>query len=591
MSDDSLTPVPRQQHRLTIGGALLVAIAAVPVLAIVLLVLRYSVPIPLLDDWEMVPIVTDAHEHHLTFGQLFEQQQEARTFFPKLFFLLFSVAKHWDSRVAMMFSVLICCLIALGIYRLLRYSGISSRASAVAILLALPLIFSPAQHELWLLASGFPSFIPALCVVWGLCVLLGRASIAAKFWLCLGLAVLASFSLPNGLLIWGLTFPAVFAMGAGRKELRWFGWWWLASAICAVIYFWGFHSPQDLPPFAPSKPFTDYIKYLAAFLGSGLARAGFANPLSSSIAVGIVVLTGYAGAIGHSIFRCRNAEYCRRVMPWLALATYSIASGCLAALGRIEWGVAQALESRYVAFSLYGVVGLIGFASVLCKDMLAATPRRDLRAAIYGGIAITGGAYFTLYLVCAAASVASFQWRSAAARMGNGGVLFSQVLDTSKTIQAGNFPRPWQVQQRSAALDRLHMLRTPLVRTTRISDLRHADLSGEPSGWLDGISVHEGKASAWGWAAAPSNDRPADCVVLAYEDERGEWIAFALSNAVVPRPDVARVLKNREQVWSGWSAEFPVAAVPKGARLSAWGLDAKAVKLYRLNTKDPSPSL
>ena len=570
---------------------MVIALAGVPVLSIVFLILRYAVPIPLLDDWEMVPIVTNAHEHHLTFSQLFEQQQEARTFFPKLLFLLFSVGRYWDSRVAMIFSVLLCSLVGLGIYRLLKQSGLSSRGSAAVFLLIVPLIFSPAQHELWLLASGFPSFMPALCLVWAMSVLRSDWTIASKFWVCLALAVFGSFSLANGLLLWGLTFPAVFAMGAERKHLRWLVWWWVASAIFATIYFSGFHALSDLPRFAPAKPAGEYFSYVAAFLGSSLGSSGNANPLGLSIAVGAIVLAVFLAALTYTGFRCRNAEYCRRALPWIALATFSVASALLAALGRIEWGVAQALESRYIAFSLYGIVGLLGFGAVFAGNVVAGAKRRGLRIPVYAALLFVCGVYLALHLTCAVSSVPKFRWRSAEARMGQGGVLFSQVLDSSKTIQAGNFPRPWIVQQRAAELDNLHMLRTPLIRTARISALRHAEIDGNASGWFDGVVVSGGAASAWGWASLPSGNRPADCVVLAYENESSEWIVFALSHVTMPRPDVAKALHDPEQLWSGWRAEFPVAGLPAGARLSAWGVDAKAGKLYRLKTAQASPTL
>jgi len=80
-------------------------------------------------------------------------------------------------------------------------------------------------------------------------------------------------------------------------------------------------------------------------------------------------------------------------------------------------------------------------------------------------------------------------------------------------------------------------------------------------------------------------------VVLAYEDERGEWIIFALSNAVLSRPDVAETLRQPEKLWSGWRVVFSRDALPKGAKISAWGVDAKCAKLYRLKANETASSL
>jgi len=135
---------------------------AVLAIGIASLVLRYAVAIPMLDDWEMAAIVTKAHTGGLTFPDLFEQQQEARPVFPKLIFIALSFRKYWDSRAEMMLSVVICCLTALGVYRLFVQSDLSRTARIIGFLLGALLVFAPAQHEIWLLASGFPSFLPAL---------------------------------------------------------------------------------------------------------------------------------------------------------------------------------------------------------------------------------------------------------------------------------------------------------------------------------------------------------------------------------------------------------------------------------------------
>jgi hypothetical protein len=158
------------------------------------------------------------------------------------------------------------------------------------------------------------------------------------------------------------------------------------------------------------------------------------------------------------------------------------------------------------------------------------------------------------------------------------------VIDTSETIRNVNYPRPPFVVQNAEALDRLGLLRTPLVRTTEVSKLRHSETGdGVATGWFDLLNVAaEGRVTASGWAALPGKGRPADCVVLAYAAKPGEWIVFALSDVVLTRPDVVETLGDREQLWSGWRVEFSRKAVPAGAKISAWAVDAKGAKLYRL---------
>jgi hypothetical protein len=569
------------------------AIATLAVIAIlaagtVFLILRYAVAIPMLDDWEMVAIVTKAHTGGLTFTDVIEQQQEARPVFPKLIFIALSFGKYWDSRAEMMLSVLICCLTAFGIYRLLGQSGLSPPERVIAFLLGAFLIFSPAQHEVWLLASGFPSFLPGLCIVWGIRVAASSRSVVAKFWICLGLTIGASFSLANGLLAWGLTFPLLFVVEPERPRWRWLGYWLLAAGACAAFYFWHFHPRPDLPAFAPRKTFIEYWQYVAGFVGSGLGRSGNEHPQAFSVAIGTVLLLAYGCAGAHLIFRRHDRAWIARVLPWLALGGYSIGSGCLAALGRIAWGVTQALESRYVAFSIYLAIAVIGLAAIYWTENRRLAVGRGCRLAGFTCAAFVAAACFTFELLCAVDSIAFFRIRSAAARLGQSAVLFAPVLDTSETIKAFNYPGPTWARENAEALDRLHLLRPPLVRTSDVAKLRHTEADDRAAaGWCDGLTTgSDDRRTAWGWASFPARNRPADAVVLAFANQQGDWVAFAHSDAVLERPDVARTLRSAEQLWSGWRVVFRGDALPKGAEISAWAVDAKDAKLYRLKMRD-----
>src|ERR1700686_2113626 len=403
----------------------------------------------------------------------------------------------------MMFSILICSLTALGIYLLLRKSALSAIATGVALFLAVLLIFSPVQQELWLLASGFPSFIPALCIVWGLVVVRTDLSVWVKFLLCLALAIFGSFTLASGLLAWGLTFPILFFTQRTQAWKRWLAAWAVMCAACAALYFWGYSKPHDLPPFAsPHSPLA-YVQYLLLFLGSGLARSGNENPLVAATIVGAVLLLLYFSALAYAVFRRHDREYLKGVFPWLALGFYSIGSGCLAALGRIDWGVAQALESRYVAFSLYLALAIIALVAITAGGIWKSTGRSGLRLGLFTAVFFLGAIYLTLDFLCAAASVPLFRLRSAAVRLGHGAVLFSQVLDTAAGIRNVNYPPAHFVQQNAEPLDRLHLLRTPLIRTREINALRHTDADDTlAAGWFDGLTTsNENLTTAWGWAA------------------------------------------------------------------------------------------
>lgn len=562
---------------------LLVAAAALPVLFLAMLVYQNAVPVPILDDWDMAPLIAKWRTGGLAFHDFWVQQQESRTFFPKIIFVLLAAGNHWDVRLEMVLSIVICLATAVGIRALLLRSRMSPHAAGAVLLLIVLQLFSPVQHELWLLASGFPSFIPALCIVSGLLVALSELTVPKKFTLCAVLALFSSLTLSNGLLTWGLTFPVALLIGRIRGWRPWIGWFALC-AVCSFFYFHDFTSRADLPLFAPPKPALDYLQYLLAFLGSALGRAGNGDPLAASIGVGAVALLAYLSAFVYAFVHRRDRDLMSRVAPWFALGFYSIACGALAALGRIAWGVSQALESRYVAFSLYLLVAVIALVGLIARHLRERTQTHAAGVAVLGFVVLLAAVYLTLHVRCATASLEMFRIRSANTRLGYGAVLFSPVLDTSSILEKVSYPRPSFVRKNADLLDQLHLLRPPLFRTTDISQLRTAKADGAVAlGWFDSTKSQDGQNTAFGWAALTMKRRPADCVLLAFS-EGGTWRIFAMSSAVVARPDVAEQLHDERYRWTGWHAVYPASLVPPGARVSAWALDARDAKLYKLNT-------
>ena len=589
LSTTAPRPPARTKLSIVAAGVLLVLI---PLGLLCVLINRHWVGIPLLDDWEMAPLIVKARSGGLSFADIFVQHAEARNSIPKLLFIAFAVGDRWDVRVPMAVGVIFCCLTVWLLYLLLRKSAVSQLSSTAAIFFMALLVFSVSQHELWLLASGFYSFLPVLCVVAALVLLQTRLSVGWKFLLCALLSFISSFTLAHGLLAWALTFPVLFLHARPARWISWLIAWVALTAGCVALYAYGYRQPVDLPPFAPAISPLDYVRYLFAFLGSALGRSGTDTPLAVSQAVGAFLLLLYFFFVAY-VLRFRQEEQLRRAsVPWFAIGLYSIASGCLAALGRIAWGVPQSLESRYVAFSIYLAVAIVALVPIVGSHISGRRESRRLPLGWSFATAVVALALFVLHVVCSAASVDWFRKRSAATRLGHGATLFSQVLDTSRTIRQVMYPRPDFLRLHADALDRLHLLKPPLIRTTKVREIRRGTSDGKVlTGWLDGLAeIGSDKATAWGWTALHTRGRPADCVLLAYDTPEGE-VLFAISDAIEHRGDVMQSLGDRDYELSGWRATFSRASIPAGATLSAWAVDAKDAKIYRLKTIVPEPKL
>src|SRR2546421_8976734 len=296
--------------------ALIWIVALIPILHVTYLVRHYAVEVPTLDDWEMAPLIVNAHTGHLKWADLFAQQEEARTVLPKLVFIL-SADGHWDVRDQMFLSVACCWLTAAGIFILLRRSRMGPVAMAVCFWLAVLTIFSLAQYELWIFASGFPSFFTALFLVAGL-ILIGTEGLPTgwKFVLCVLLATASSFTLPHGLLAWVLTFPVLLLSRHIPRWRLWLAAWLGPWPFCAIAYFWDYRKPGYLPVFAPTTSPLEYIRFILAFLGGGLAYAMKNQPIVSAILFGGTQLVLFFVGFGYTLSRIRDRLFIAKVAPW-----------------------------------------------------------------------------------------------------------------------------------------------------------------------------------------------------------------------------------------------------------------------------------
>ncbi|MCA1658359.1 MAG: hypothetical protein LC627_03560, partial [Verrucomicrobiaceae bacterium] len=478
-------------------------------------------------------------------------------------------------------------LTAAGIFLLLRRAKLNLAAIAICFWLIAITIFSPAQFELWIFASGFPSYLPGLFVVVGLVAIGTSLPTLWKFLICAVVATASSFSLPHGLLAWGLTFPALFMIQSVRRWRSWLAAWLVVSALCAAGYFWGYHKPADLPAFAPAASAIEYALFILEFLGGGLAYAFKDSPETSAAFFGAIQLALFFATLIYSLPRLRDRAFMGRTISWFALGGYAISSAVLACLGRVGYGARYALASRYVTFSIFLTIALIALVAIIVTEIAQANRSTRSRAWLFGTCALFLLSYLAPYKVCAANTRFFLRALSAKDRLAHAAVLFSPAINTSEVIKKTAYPgdaRPVIVN--ADALDRLKLLRPPLVRTNRLNALPHEVADGKnASGSCDAVTAVDARVTrATGWAVLSAKGRPADCVALAYQvPPDSEWTIFAISDSFEMRPAIVKRFRSMDQLWSGWTATFPAAAVPTGAKLSFWAVDADEPKLYLLN--------
>lgn len=565
---------------------LLCSAALVPMVHMSGLVRQYSVEVPSRDDWEMAPLIVKAHSGQLTFADLYAQQDEARTFLPKLIFILSAAGGHWDVRDQVLISIIASWLTAAGVFFLLYRSGLNLGAIAICFWLMVLCLYSPAQFELWIFASGFPSFLPALFLVAALVTIETGLSTLWKFVICALLAVASSFTLAHGLLAWGLTFPVLLLIRPVGRWKSWLFWWLVCAALCAVAYFWDYRRPAYHPAFAPATSPGDYTLFILEYLGGGLAYSLKDRPGLAAAIFGALQLALLLAALFYSARRIRDRHFLAAVMPWFVLGLSALASAVLAALGRVKYGADYALASRYVTFSIWLTIALIALVAIIGRELIRARSSFWPRAFLIAACAILILSFLLPFRVAAANTRFFLRSWSQKDRLARAAVLFSPALDTAEVIKKNSYPGdPARVAQHIAALDRLKLLRPALFRTNRLSGLPHEVADGKVAiGAVDSVTPIDGeRMRASGWAALLTQDRPADCVAVAYQTPSDpDPVVFAISDVFEMRPAIVKRFRSMELLWSGWTVTFPSSALPPEATLSFWAVDADRPKLYQL---------
>lgn len=555
-------------------GRAAVCAALVSACAPAWLILRYGVDVPYSDQWSIAHFFEKSVRGTLTLSDLYAQQNEYRQLFPHLLFVTLGRLTSWDVRYEMFASLLLACCVAYGVWRLGARTFADPVRRGLLFLLASLLNFSAIQYDNWLFGVQVVYFVPIACVVAGLLFAYSeRTGTTIAVVACACLSVVSTFSSANGLVAWLVLPPALLAArpAARRAALRWLILWGAGLALCAAVYFKDYRRVEwhSGTSGALEHPL-DTLAYFVAYLGGSLAAGR--HPLAVALTVGACALALYGSACAY-LFRHRaDGALVRRAMPWLTLGAYSLVTGALVAAGRVSFGVGHATTTRYAAFSLYLLVGLVYLLPCVVED----AARRGYLTA--GRLALFKRAGATAATLLVLAHVVIFvlivrhgaaDWRRKLLRE-KACLLFIEVAPDERCLTESRFYLDMSVlRERAESLDRLGYLRPPLVRDGR---MRAAPAAESCAGGSFKLLPAEGGAYFAEGTARLSRrgGEPADAVVLARGATDEEQTAFALAT-------VGAAGSRDDPRWhKTFSSDAPQTAV------TAWAFDAEAGKAYRL---------
>ena len=343
-------PVPGHDPR---AARLLLLAAAVPPAALALLVYFWGVDLPYWDQWALVPLLEKDAAGNLGLGDLWRPHNEHRLFFPRLAMIAMARLSGWNIRWELAANVLLAAAtfaVAIRMYR--RHDP--RRALPLSMFASL-LIFNPSQWENWSWGWGMQIFLNTAAVLAGLGLLAygrrGTAQLAAAA----ALGLVATFSFATGLFFWLVAYPLVLLDRQGRRARAVI--WTAVTLAVWGLYFYRFDAAAGSPLDLDLETLKLYGGYVSLYVGAPifffngyLALYGGFLALVAFAACGLLVL--------------RRAVW-RPALPWICVSLYAIASALLTGAGRLDFGLLQALSSRYVTISSLFWLGFAGLLVTL----------------------------------------------------------------------------------------------------------------------------------------------------------------------------------------------------------------------------------
>jgi hypothetical protein len=559
----------------------LAVLATLPAIQMWHWVSSHWVPLPFWDEWFTPASQFESwYRGTLTWREMFAQHNESRNFFPRLLYFSLQHFGGWDVRKEMrvvFFGVCALCLLLL--HLLWRTPGTTPLSTLIGWTMMTLVCFAPAQAQNFLYGIEIETFLPGFALLGAAAVNLSRLSFPAKALINLTLAFVSTYTFANGMLVWALAWPLPSPNESrSGRQVVWTIVYALAGAISVGCYFIGYHRPSYHPPFVSIGAHSlDLFHYIILWSGKY-----FATDFASPFFLGVVALLLLGGAVGSAlkiIWRDRNW---RTFYPWLLLAAFAGMTVTITALGRLGFGVDQALDGRYLAFSRFFYIALFGLLFALYhSEMRSARP--TMRATC-----LTSAGWVAAFLVwswiLAAQKNASLleQYRKSRTSLLRS-LTWAEAIPDNPDL-ALIFPYPEALRKRALFLASQGVLRLPMVREPLISSVQRQPPPADGAyGAIDSASwTSDGRLKVKGWAWLPASHRPADCVVLGWaKDEAFKPIFVAgISGS---RADVSVASKKSNSQHPGFAHTIDGGNLPPDAvSIAGWAIDLRTQQAWPL---------
>ena len=297
------------------------------------LVLSTAENVPVWDAWHNPQLFDSLYSGKLVFSDLYQEINGHHNFFPRMITLVLGAISHYDLRWELVVNLVLGCGIY-GVHRkIVTREFKNGYIFFCASLLVAVLSFSLVQYENWYNGWQLSVFLCILMVMLSLYLLIFSAS----FGPAILAAYIASYSFASGLLVWPLGLVLILCHKHKSQQTIL---WLIAGAICMGSYFYGLGSQS-------SFNFTklhSYFIYFLVYVGSPVASQ---NPVLAMTwaAIGLILFVYFLWIWRLSVFKAHSTE-----LFFISLGIFSLLTGLLISVTRLEYGMEYALLSRYTSF-------------------------------------------------------------------------------------------------------------------------------------------------------------------------------------------------------------------------------------------------
>ncbi len=371
-----------------IVSRLCMMLALLPPLGIVGMIYKWGVNVPFGDEWLTSIVVLHWFQGHGSYTELMAQVNEHRIFFVQLLTLGLARLTHFNFTAQMYAGVVIQLVGLFCLSRLIQrtFAQINSGLVGPLVVMASVWVFTAAQSINWV--YGLPgvefglAFTSAIFTIWSWAtwpnqwrgILVAAAG-----------ATVATFTSANGLLLWPIGAVAIGLSGwVDKRRLHWpqLGLWLVFATVEIGYYFIGYVKPLSSPN--PLDSLRDPLllgRFIATFLGAPIARC--CDPTLAEVSGYILIGLAVVATIWY--LRWWRAQLAL-VLPWFLLLLVDLLNASLTAVGRVGFGLAQAMERRYLPFSvLFFISTVVLLVLVFFLEQERLNPRWRFRIALVAG--------------------------------------------------------------------------------------------------------------------------------------------------------------------------------------------------------------